>query len=232
LVKHHGGLQNIGHIDEVLGGVLRAIDDGDGVAPAALFQNRDIHGPLSIDAYNVGLNRAGIFGLADVGHHNGAEADALERNLIGVRRFRHLAIGINVVVAISDAHIASGKNQVGVVHRANDIHEAELISLELHGIDIHLDLPVGSAKRLRHRGALHVGNLIPHLKLRQIFQLSFVQAFALQRDQANRKAGGVKLQHDRRESPGRKTAKVSHSQVGNVAESRVGIGSRLEIDLD
>ena len=53
------------------------------------------------------------------------------------------------------------------------------MGFEFHRVHIHLDLPVGSAERLRHRRALHVGNLVAHLKLRQVFQAAFRSALAL-----------------------------------------------------
>ena len=46
--------------------------------------------------------------------------------------------------------------------------------LELHGIDEHLNLAIRAAERLRHGCTLHAGDLITHLKLREVLQLRFV----------------------------------------------------------
>ena len=80
----------------------------------------------------------------------------------------------------------AGKNQVGVVHRADHVHQAELVRLQLDGIDVDHDLAVLAAEGLRHRRAGHIGDLVAHRELRQVAQLRFVQSLALQRDQADR----------------------------------------------
>ena len=58
-----------------------AVDDRDGVAAAALFQNRDVYRFLPVNSHDVGLNRSGIFGLAHIRHHHGAQPHAFQRNL-------------------------------------------------------------------------------------------------------------------------------------------------------
>jgi len=62
----------------VLDGGLHAVDDGDGVAVAALLEDRHIDGALPIDAHDVVLERAGVLGLADVGHQHGGITHRLE----------------------------------------------------------------------------------------------------------------------------------------------------------
>ena len=69
-------------------------------------------------------------------------------------------------------------------------------------------------------------------ELRQVFEAGFVQAFALERDQADRLRGRGHAQHHGRQRAGRQTAQVGHGQVGDVAQRRIGIGARLEVDLD
>ena len=112
------------------------------------------------------------------------------------------------------------------------IHRAQLRGLQLDGIDVELDLPVLSAVGLGHRGAGNVGNLVANVELSLIVQLGFGQSLALQSHQANRHAGGVELQHDRRQRALRQPSQVSHRQVGDLADRRVRIGSRLEVNLD
>ena len=79
-----------------------------------------------------------------------------------------------------------------------DLHyvvQAEIARLHLERVNINLDLPVGSAIRLRNRGALHIGDLIAHLELRYVFQVRFVQSLPLQRHQANWLRRSVHAQH-------------------------------------
>ena len=88
------------------------------------------------------------------------------------------------------------------------------------------------AKRLRHGSAGNIGDLVANVVLAKIVELSFVQAFAFQRDQANRQAGRVKLQYNRRQRSRRKAAKIGHREIRNGAEVGVGVRSWLKIDLD
>ena len=106
------------------------------------------------------------------------------------------------------------------------------MGFELVGIGVDHDLAVLAAERLRDAGAGHAGDLVANLELRQVAQLRFVQAFAFEGDQADRQAGGIELQHHRRQRAGRQAAQLRHGQVGDGGDSRIGIGARLEVDLD
>ena len=110
-----------------------------------------------------------------------------------------LAVGVKVVIERPDLHVARGQNQVRIVHRPHDIHDAELMRLEFQRIDIDHDLPIAPAERLRHRGARHIRHLVADRVLAQIAQLRLVHPLAFQRDQADRQARGVELQNDRRQ---------------------------------
>ena len=90
-----------------------------------------------------------------------------------------LAVGVDVEVFGADANVAGGQNQVGAVHRLDHVVQAQVARLQLERIDVDLNLPIGAAVRLRHRRALHIRNLVAHLKLRHILQLGFVQSLAL-----------------------------------------------------
>ncbi len=232
LIEHHCGFQDIRDVDQMLDGLFDSVDDRDGVAIAALLQDRDVNGFLSVNPHNVGLNRAGVFRLTHVSDQHRAEADALERDLVDLLDFGDLAVGVNVVVAVANAHVAGRQNQVGTINGRHHVHEAQLVSFQLDGIDEHLDLPVRPAKRLRHGSAPHISDLIPDLKLRQVFQLRFAEALALQRKQADRQAGGVELQYHGRQGSGREPAQVRHGEIGDVAERGVGISAGLKIDSD
>ena len=61
----------------------------------------------------------------------------------------------------------------------DNVHERKIVRLQLERIDVHLNLPVGSAEGLRNGSALHVGDLVAHFKLRQILEPGFIQALAL-----------------------------------------------------
>ena len=81
-------------------------------------------------------------------------------------------------------------------------------------------------------GALHHRDLVADLELGQIVKLRFVEALALHRDQADRQAGGVELQHHRRQRARRQALQIGQRQVGELRDIRIGVGSRLEEDLD
>ncbi len=213
-------------------GFFDSVDDRDGVAIAPLLQNRDVHRFLAVNPDDVALNGAGVFRFTDVGDQHRAKAHALERDLVDLLDFWNLAVGVNVVVAVANAHVARRQNQVGAIDGTDHIHEAELVSFQLDGIDEYLDLPVGSTKRLRDGSTWHICDLIPDLELGEVFQLRFAETLAFQREQAHRQAGGVELQHHGRQGSWRKPAQVCHGEIGNVAECGVGIGAGLKINFD
>ena len=97
--------------------VFDSVDDRDGVAVSALLQHGNVDGVLAVDAHDVGLNGTGVFGLADVGDHDRTEAHRFQGDAVDLLRVRHLAVGVNVVVAVADAHVTGGQNQVRIVHR-------------------------------------------------------------------------------------------------------------------
>src|SRR5271154_390928 len=111
----------------------------------------------------------------------------LDRHGIDFVDYRNLAIGIDVVVFRSDAHVTGGQNQVRFIHRAHHVHHRELVSFKFDRVDINLDLPILASVRLRHRSTGNVGDLIPHLKLRQIFKPRLVEALTFERHQTHGK---------------------------------------------
>ena len=229
LVEHHARYQRLRHIEQVFQRCAYSVDNRNGVAVAALLQDREVHRALAIDAHDVGLDGTGIFGIADVGHHHLTVAFDLQRQTVDLLRRRQLAVGVDVVVLRADAHIASGKDGVRLVHCAHYVHQAQLVSFQLHRIDVHLDLAILPAERLRHRCARHIRNLVAHGELPDVVQLGFVQSLALQRDQTYRQARRIELQHHRRQGAGRQATKLRHGQVGNRADRGVGIRARLEV---
>jgi len=68
--------------------------------------------------------------------------------------------------------------------------------------------------------------------LRQVLQRRFVQPLAFQRHQAHRLRGSIHSQHHWRQRTRRQTAQVGHGKIRNVAQGRIGIGTRLEVNLD
>src|ERR1700683_5623692 len=170
-------------------------------------------------------NIANEYGLTDV-----VLFVRLDRHGIDFLNHRNLAIGIDVVIFRSDAHVAGGQNQIRFIHRAHHVHHRELVSFEFDRIDINLDLPVLAAVRLRYGSAGNVGDLIPYLKLRQIFEPRLVETLAFERDQTHWKIRSVELQHNRRQGSRRKSPQIRHGEIRDIADS--GVRARLKVDLD
>ena len=144
-------------------------------------------------------------------------ADGLDRNVVQI--LDHVvdqAVGVDVVIVRPDFDVARRQNEVAVVDGVDHIHEAELAREQLVGVDIDHDLAVLAAERRRDFGAMHDRDLIANLELGQIVELGFVQTFALHRDQADREAGGIELQHDGRQRAGRQTFQIGQRQVGEL----------------
>ena len=103
---------------------------------------------------------------------------------------------------------------------------------EFVGVRVDHDLAIAPAERLRHAGAGHAGNLVSHLELGQIAERGFVQSLAFECDQAHGKAGGIELQHDRRQCTRGKAAQLGHGEIRDGGHRRVRIGAGLEVDFD
>jgi hypothetical protein len=58
------------NVDELLDRLLHSIDDGDGVAVAALFEDGNIDRALAVDADDVVLQSARIDGVSDISNQN------------------------------------------------------------------------------------------------------------------------------------------------------------------
>ncbi len=69
LIEHHPRHQRLGNIEQVLQRVADSVDDRDGVAVAALLQDRQIDRALAVDAHDVGLDGVGVLGIANIGDH-------------------------------------------------------------------------------------------------------------------------------------------------------------------
>ena len=102
------------------------------------------------------------------------------------------------------------------------------MGFQFERINVDLNLAIASAVGLRNGSSRHIRHLVANTELGKIFQLRLVQALALQRNQADRQVGRIKLQHHRRQGSRRQAAQVCHGQVRDAADRRVAIGSRLK----
>src|SRR5579859_7659168 len=161
--------------------VFNALDNGDGVGVAALLENRQIDGALTVNANNVGLDGLRVNGFAHVADKHGRLrlADGLQRHGVDIGCRGRLAVGVEVVVVRANLHVAGGENQVGVIDFAHDVHGAQLMRLQLERVHINHDLAVAAAKGLGNRGARNVGNLISNVEASEVLKLGFVEALSL-----------------------------------------------------
>ena len=232
LVEHDLRRQLLRHVDQAADQILHAVDDGDGVGVAALLHHRQVDRRLAVDGHDVVLDLVAVLGAADVAHRDRRSADGLQRDAVDVGNGAELAVGEDGVVERPDLHVARRQNQVRVVDRADHVHRAHLVRLQLRRIDVDHDLAVLAAEGRRHRRAVDAGQLVPDGELPEVAQLRFVQPFALQRDQTHRQARGVELLHDRRQRAGRQAAEIGHRQVRDLVHVRIGARPGLEEHLD
>src|SRR5581483_6509797 len=143
-----------------------------------------------------------------------------------------LAVGVDVVIELAELHITGGQDQVRVIDRANQVHQAQLVRLELVRVGVHHDLAVAAAEGLRHAGARYAGHLVAYLELRQIAQGSLVESLALKGDQTDWQTRSIKLQNHRRQGSRRQPAQLGHGQVGNGCDVGIGVSPWLEVNLD
>ena len=134
-------------------------------------------------------------------------------NAVQVRDVLDQAVGIDVIVAGPDLDVAGRQDEIAVVDRVHHVHHAHLAREQLVGIDVDHRLPVLAAEHGRDFRALHHRDLIADLELGEIVKLGFVQPFAFHGDQAHRKAGGIELQHQRRQGSGRQTLQIGQREI-------------------
>src|ERR1035438_9559636 len=212
--------------------VAHSVHNFDGVAVAALLQDGQIHRLLAVHADDVVLDGGGIFRVPDVAEAKHTIADGLQRHIVHLRDVGQLAVAVNVVVFGANANVARRQDLVGVVDDVDYVHGTHLRRLQLHGIDVKLDLAILAAIGLWYRCARHVGNLVANVELSLVVQIGLVKPLPLQGHKTNRQAGGVEFQHHRRQRSLRQTSQVGHGQVGNFTGGGIRVGARLEVHLD
>src|SRR5262249_6643141 len=84
----------------------------------------------------------------------------------------------------------------------------------------------------RHRRPGHVRHLVAHRVLRRVAQRALAQALPLDRDQTDRQARRVELQHHWGQCPRRQPPQVGHRQVRDHGHRGVGVRAGLEVDLE
>ncbi len=131
---------------------------------------------------------------------------------------RSLCVGIEIVVEGANFDVAGRENQVALVDLADDVHGAKLMGFELERIDVDHDLAILAAERLGHGSTGDIRNLVANIELAKVVELRFIEAFAFQSDQTNRKAGSIELEHDGRKRSLRETAQLGHGEIGDGAD--------------
>ena len=163
LVENDVRDQLFGQVEQVRGKIADVVDHLDGIAVSARLHDGDVSGLLAVNADNVVLKLAGIFGLADVAHRNPAGAHGLDGNAVEVGDILHQAVRIDVEIGGPDLDVAGGENQVAVVYGVDDIHDAQLPREQLERIDVNHRLPVLAAEYGGNLRAVDDGDLIPDL---------------------------------------------------------------------
>ena len=101
-----------------------AVNDFDGVRVAALFQNRQIDGPLAVHTHDVVLQGLRVFGFADIGNSNRRLPYHLERHLVDVGDAAQHAVGVDVVIQPPNLNVAGRQNDVRFANGPHHVHEA------------------------------------------------------------------------------------------------------------
>ena len=90
----------------MLHGCSEAVHDGDRIGIATLHSRSEIHRMLSVDMHDLDLKLTAIDSMADILDEKRCLADRAQRKAVHIRRRRHLAAGVDVVVLRTNAHIA------------------------------------------------------------------------------------------------------------------------------
>jgi hypothetical protein len=186
----HELLRDVGEARDRL---LDAVDDRDRVGVASLFEDGQVDRALPVHADDVRLDRVGVGRVTHVANQDRGAPDGLQRQAVDLVGRGELAVRVEVVVGRADLHVAGGEDQVAVVDGADDVHDGQLVGLELQRVDVDHDLPVLPAERLRHGRTGDAGHLVAHGVLSEVPELRLVQALALERDQADGQARGGSL---------------------------------------
>src|SRR5580704_9668647 len=214
LVEDDAGLHLLREVVEMLDELSNPVHDGDRVGVAALFHDWNVDGFLAVDADDVGLNAVRILGFADIVHRDPGVSINFEWYFTQFVHVVDEAVRIDEIIVGAHLHVARGKNQIRVVHRANHIHQAELPRRQLIRIDVDHDLAISASEHAGNFRARYNCDLIANLKLGVVVKLSFVQALAFDRYQSHGQTRCVELQYDRGKSSGRKALEVGESEIG------------------
>ena len=132
-------------------GIPDAVHNADCVRSAALLEYRNVDRVLAVNPDNICLQLPRIYGLSDIPNEDGCAGCRLDWHGIDFINHGNLAVGVYVVILRSNTHIPRRKNQIRLIHRVDNVHHGQLMCLQLHRIDIDLDLPVLAAVGLGNR---------------------------------------------------------------------------------
>ena len=107
-----------------------------------------------------------------------------------------------------------------------------MIGVELAGVQVHHDLPGLAAVGKRDRGPLHGGELGANEIQPVIGELLLGQGVTVQGQLQDRDAGGVVLDHRRREDAGREGPKERLHDRSDLSNRQLRFHIGLKVDLD
>src|SRR5678816_3987809 len=146
-------------IHQVAHDVTHAIYYRDGVSVTTLLEDGCVDRALSVHPHHAGKDLASVLSVRDIADPDDGRTNHLQRQPIDFLNAGELAVGVDTVIQGADGHVSGGQNQVGAIHGANHVHQAELVCLQLERIRVDHDLAITAPERLwntRPRDARHL----------------------------------------------------------------------------
>ncbi len=122
---------------------LDLVHDVDGVRTRLLLED-DAHAALAVDALVHGGLLERIADLGHVGEHDGAAAEVRNHNLAQLVGELELAVGLDVEGVVADVDAAAGDVDILGGDDLAELLDREPVGVELRGVDVDLDLTLGS----------------------------------------------------------------------------------------
>ncbi|CAE6698544.1 hypothetical protein NSPZN2_10593 [Nitrospira defluvii] len=197
-----------------------------------LLVDAEIHRPFAVRADDVGLNVRGVGQDTDIPHTHGIAARVdLDDDVVDRFHGFELGVGEHVVVEVPGLDVARRQDQVGGLHRLDDVEDRQASRLEQCRVQIDVDLPDLPAL---YRGGRDVGDLFDlrgNGVVGQVVECPFVKVAAGCSHERDGNIGDVELDDKGLENAGWQAVQDLGDALHHLHLAYVDVRAPIEPDL-
>ncbi len=211
--------------------VLHRVDDGQRGRPAVARDGQQ-HPARPVRADDVGLRNEAVVNRGDVFEVDRRAVDRLDRQVVERRDAGQAAVQADGIFGPRELRRARRHDQVLKVQGVRHVNRRQALGVQLVEVQVHHDLTVLAAERIRHRRALHGGERRADEVVPEVEDFLLGERLAAQPELENRHARRVVLQDLRRERARRHVADLDLALRHDLRQCEVHLYGRVEEHTD